>query len=469
MFDLLRVSFRNVGRNKRRTVITIATVFIGVVVVIGTRGLLNGLQSEIRSGLTRKVHGDLQIHQKGYQDSLESNPYKILIPYTPDVVAKIKGTPGVEAVTPRLRVMALLNHQKSQTSTPVVVSAIDSISELDVCPRINQAVQAGTMIDSSKEQATTVVLDENLEEAVGLDAPQPDTTADVAASAGQAGQASQASQASQAGRAGAAVAPKATGYHQILVTPSLMRGLGASLGDEIVLLVQDKNNMQQAVVANITGVVDYGLPNASARMAWLDFTTLQKVLALENQVSEIAIRTREGADENVIRKQLASSLPESQTVETWLELGGFFRDVMALQNAIFSAVLAVVFVIVISAIVNTSLMTVMERTREIGTLMALGYRRIHILLLFLGESSVIGFGGGLVGLVAAVAMLKVLSINGIDMTIPGAAIPTVLFPWVSTSFQGLVLILATSSALIAGFIPAYRASHMKPIEALATA
>ncbi len=445
MLDLIKVAIRNVGRNKRRTVITIITVFIGVVVVTGTRGLLNGLQGEIRQGLTRKVHGDLQIHRRGYQDSLDSNPYKILIPFDESTIRTLKNVPGIESFTPRLRVMALLNHQKSQTSTPVMISGIDSQAELAVCPRMIQAVQKGQMLDSSREQSTVTQVDENLEEAVGLD--------------------------EQTGGAVAATASdvKARGYHQIMVTPSLQRGMGAEIGDEIVLLIQDKNNMQQAVVATLVGVVDYGLPNVSARMAWMDFKTLQDTVGTRGEVSEIAVRTKPNIPEDLVRRDLMAVTPPDQIVETWLELGSFFRDVMNTQNAIFSVILMIVFVIVISAIVNTSLMTVMERTREIGTLMALGYRRNHILTLFLGEAAVIGFGGGISGLVFVTLALKGLSIHGINMTIPGAAIPTILYPGVNPSFLGLVLWLAIKAALVAGIIPAWRASRMKPVDALTTA
>lgn len=442
MLDLFSVSIRNVGRNKRRTAITIITIVIGVVVVIGARGLLNGLQSEIRSGLTRKVHGDLQIHKKGYQDSLDSSPYKMMMPFTAADAAKIKEDPRIQSVAPRLRVMALLNHQKSQTSTPVMVSGIDSAAELAVCPRLTQAVQSGKMIDSSLEQNTASVDDANLDEAIGLDDGAPGGDRPVAS------------------------APKSTGFHQILVTPTLMRGLDAKLGDEIVLLIPDKNNMQQALIATLTGVVDYGLPNGGARMAWLDFNTLQKAVGVVGLASEIAIRTTDGIDENLVAASLRKVVPEDQVVETWLELGAFFRDVMATQNSLFTAVLGIIFIIMISAIVNTSLMTVMERTREIGTLMALGYRRNHILVLFLGESATIGFGGGIAGILFATLAVNLLGAQGMNFTITGSNVPTILYPWVGTNFLGLVLSLATGSALIAGLIPAYRASRLKPVEAL---
>jgi putative ABC transport system permease protein len=443
VLDLWKVSLRNVGRNKRRSLITIITVFIGVVVVTGTRGLLNGLQGEFRSALTGKVHGDLQVHRRGYQDSLESNPYNILIRFDDTLRKTLQSQAELAAFSPRLRVMGLLNHQKSQMSTPVFITGIDPEQELKVCPRLVDAVQLGQMMDGSKEQVSTAAPEEDLEEAVGLDAsgavPAPSTAG-----------------------------PKAGGYHQIMVTPSLQRGLKAAIGDEIVLLLQDRNNMQQALIAELVGVVDYGLPNMNARMAWMDFRTLQKTLHLDDETSEIAFRLHDQNQADEVRDELSRRLDEEYFVETWLDLSPFFRDIMALQNVVFGAVLVIIFVIVIAAIVNTSLMTVMERTREIGTLMALGYRRRHILLLFLGEASVIGLTGGVAGVVFVSILMSILGRVGIVMKLPGQQVATVLYPQVQPAFIGLVLALAVGSALVAGLLPAWRASRMKPVQALSS-
>jgi len=443
VLDLWKVSWRNVGRNKRRSLITIITVFIGVVVVTGTRGLLNGLQGEFRSALTGKVHGDLQIHRRGYQDSLESNPYNILIRFDDTLQNQLKSQPAVAAFSPRLRVMGLLNHQKSQLSTPVFITGIDPKREMEVCPRLTSAVQLGQMMDGDKEQTSSVAIDEDIEEAVGLDAV---LSAPPAATAG----------------------PKAGGYHQIMVTPALQRGLQAEIGDEIVLLLQDRNNMQQAIITHLVAVVDYGLPNMNARMAWMDFRTLQTSLNLDQETSEIALRLHDQSEADAIKDQLSQSLDQEYFVETWLDLSPFFRDIMALQDMVFGAVLLIIFVIVIAAIVNTSLMTVMERTREIGTLMALGYRRHHILVLFLGEASVIGMSGGVAGVVFVTILINILGKVGIAMKLPGQQVATVLYPEVRPSFIGLVLLLAVGSALVAGLIPAWRASRMKPVEALSS-
>lgn len=447
MFDLIKVAVRNVGRNTRRALITIITVFIGVFVVVGIRGLLDGLQNEIKSGLTRKMHGDIQIHRLGYEDTLEANPYKILIPYSDDMRQILMGTEGVIEVTPRLKVMALLNHQKSQSTTPVIVNSFSSQTELQVVPRFKDALLKGKMIDSSLEKEAVAVADDDLSEAKGLDDEGSTQTN---------------------GASPAMSHPKAVGYHQLMVTPSLMRGLHAEIGDEVVILLQDKDNMQQAVVATLVGVVDFAMPGAAARMAWMDFGTLHKVAGIHGQASEIAIRIKDTADSETVRSQLKAKLDGNLTVQTWIELAGILRDSMNLQDVIFNLVLFIVFSIVISAIVNTSLMTVMERTREIGTLMALGYRRFHITLQFLIESAVIGLIGGLTGMALAVAILFVLNKQGLVFALPGQSIATVLYPTIRVAFLAKVFFLALLSALGASFVPAYRASKMKPVQALTT-
>lgn len=439
MFDLIKVAVRNVGRNTRRALITIITVFIGVFVVVGIRGLLDGLQDEIKSGLTRKMHGDIQIHQQGYEDTLEANPYKILIPYTVETRKDLLATKGVVEVTPRLKVMALLNHQRSQSTTPVIVNSFSSRTEFAVVPRFKNALLEGKMIESSLEKEAATVVDDDLSEATGLDESSEETNKNH---------------------------PKAVGHHQLMVTPSLMRGLSAQIGDEVVVLLQDKDNLQQALVATIVGVVDFAMPGAQARMAWMDFETLQNAAGVPGMASEIAIRIKDDLDAEDVRPILRERLGPSFSVQTWIELAGILRDSMNLQNVIFNLVLFIVFSIVISAIVNTSLMTVMERTREIGTLMALGYRRFHITFQFLIESAVIGLIGGLAGMALAVSILFFLKVRGLVIALPGQTVATVLYPTVATTFLLKVFFLALFSALGASLIPAYRASKMKPVQAL---
>lgn len=439
MWSLFKVAFRNVGRNKRRSLITIVTIFIGVMVVCGIRGLLNGFQDEVRSALTRKMHGDVQLHLAGYRKSIDASPFKIMFPYDQELKGKLSASPQVLGVAPRLRVVGMLNHQRTQSTLPVMIQGFDSERELLVCPRVADSVVQGKMLDSALERETEAIQDEELGEASFLD---EDSGSDLPQ------------------------LKNTSGYHQAMLSADLFQGLGAEIGDEVVVLISDKNNMQQALIATISGVMDFALPTVSAKVMWLDYRTLAQSLALEDEVSELAIATNPRISAEAAAESLQALAGDALVAETYLELSGFFNDAFGIQNAVFKIVILIVFSIVISAIINTSLMTVMERIREIGTLMALGYRRRHILFLFLCESAMIGVLGAVAGIFVASVILGIMGSVGLDVTLPGQQVPTVLYPRVPPEFLAFVMLLAVTSALVAAIVPAYRSTRLKPVDAL---
>lgn len=449
------MAIRNVGRNKRRTLITVITVVLGTVVVIQVRGLINGLQGEMIRNLTRKVNGDLQIHRAGYKDNIDSNPFEYLLPYDQRQEGVLEKVEDIAASTPRLRVFGLINNQRTQKTTPVFITGIDPVRELEVCSRVSQGVETGKFLGDSPQVSQGVSPEDPREDLE--DAPEM-------------------SEAEESGglrdKRVTAAPPEKTAarkgsHHPVLLTPSLARGLQAELGDEMVILLKDAHNMEQAIIATFAGTLEMNLPMAAAKMIWLDLATLQRTLRVEGQASEIVLRARDGADLRKIQERMASQAGSGEIqVERWDEVAGFFSDVMGLQNAVFKVVLAIMFVIVSSAIINTSMMTVSERVREIGTLMAIGYKRRHILTLFLMESATIGLLGGVSGVTVGVAGVLALRQVGLRFSFPGTRVPFIIQPFVTWDFVLFVLFLACLSALVAAIYPSYRASRLSPVRAL---
>ncbi|MEZ4741044.1 MAG: FtsX-like permease family protein [Bdellovibrionota bacterium] len=119
-------------------------------------------------------------------------------------------------------------------------------------------------------------------------------------------------------------------------------------------------------------------------------------------------------------------------MESWIELL-ISGEVLNLQNVIFAIIVTVVFVIMISAVINTSLMTVMERTREIGTLTALGYRRKHIMFLFLSESAYIITWRNCWSS-PRMGCRNYLGSKGIVFALPGQRVATNTHPYIPWSF-----------------------------------
>jgi putative ABC transport system permease protein len=118
-------------------------------------------------------------------------------------------------------------------------------------------------------------------------------------------------------------------------------------------------------------------------------------------------------------------------------------------------------------VANTMLMSVFERTREIGTMMAVGVRRRQILALFLLEAALLGLMGGMLGAAAGVGLVHGLARGGgVSIKAGSMTAPLHVYPWVSVEYISLVLVVAAGGATLAALWPSLRASRLRPIEAL---
>ena len=134
--------------------------------------------------------------------------------------------------------------------------------------------------------------------------------------------------------------------------------------------------------------------------------------------------------------------------------------------------LAIFIIMAVVGITNTVLMAMFERTREIGTLMAMGLRGTGIRRLFLAEGALTGLLGGAIGSAVAVALIAYFATTGIDLTALygdmdiGYPVKGILYPAFSVASILLSWLLIGVLAALASFYPAARASRLKPVEAL---
>jgi putative ABC transport system permease protein len=126
----------------------------------------------------------------------------------------------------------------------------------------------------------------------------------------------------------------------------------------------------------------------------------------------------------------------------------------------------VLFAIAVFGVVNTMLMSVWERVREIGTLLALGLHRRDIVALFLIEGGLLGVVGGVAGAVVGSVAVTAAGARGVVFAPPGAAVPLVLHPHVSVALAVVAVVIAAGGAVAASAWPARRAAALDPVEAL---
>jgi putative ABC transport system permease protein len=137
-----------------------------------------------------------------------------------------------------------------------------------------------------------------------------------------------------------------------------------------------------------------------------------------------------------------------------------------LQN-ILGVVTLIVSVIAVLGVANTMTMAVFERTREVGTIMAIGTKRRGVVALFLTEGFCLGIIGGLLGLTVGIGLAKLISIYGIAMAPPpGSTRGFIARIWVIPEVLSLAFTLSLLTALLSSFYPAFRASRLNVVEAL---
>ncbi len=403
MSRLPALAVRNVGRNRRRSAITILAIFVCVMMVMALRGTIDGAAVLMASDAIEGRSGAIQIHKKGFVDNIEAVPTSINLPYTPELLAKIRAVPGVKAVTARIMFDGLVSNGKTQTL--FIGRGVDVAHEAEVCPRADTLVNTGAPLKPGETNAA--VLGFELAESFGL-----------------------------------------------------------KVGETLTLQTTSPGGRANAMDLKAQGTTSSTLPFENKRVVTVPLATAQDLLGLKGRVTEYAVAVDKLEQVNDIRDRLQAALGPEFEVHTWEQLQVFVRDVIARQRMVMGLIAGVLWVIAFTVIANTMLMSVFERVREIGTLLAVGLRRRQVLTLFMLEATTLGFFGASLGAVVGRALLWVVASIGVPIDMPGTSGHSMLRPTVTLTFVGLVMVAAVVGAVLASAIPALRASKLNPVDAL---
>jgi putative ABC transport system permease protein len=161
-------------------------------------------------------------------------------------------------------------------------------------------------------------------------------------------------------------------------------------------------------------------------------------------------------------------LPQQMTLKKWIDLAAYYKQVRMLFNGIFLFMGLVVFFMVLMSSVNTLLITMFERTREIGTMLAMGTPRFWVIALLMTEATLIGILGAIAGVLVANLLGALINASGLHMPPPPGY--TVRVPFLVKHVPSLMIgssLLVIVSLAMASIVPAIRASRLKIVEALA--
>ncbi len=253
----------------------------------------------------------------------------------------------------------------------------------------------------------------------------------------------------------------------IIVGRGLAENLGARVGDVLVLLANTRAGGLNAAEVRVRGTfstVTKAYDDAALRMPIATAQQLLRVSGAHAWVLLLDDTGSTGATVDALQKEFAG---KSFEFVPWWQLADFYNKSAALMSRQIDVIRIIIAVLIILSISNTLLMSVMERTGEIGTSMALGVTRMQVLRQFLTEGIVLGALGGLAGAVIGSALGLIISAIGFPVPPP---------PGMAREFPGGIRVtpllvadaftLAVVTTLAASIYPAWRASRLQIVDAL---
>lgn len=261
---------------------------------------------------------------------------------------------------------------------------------------------------------------------------------------------------------------RSTSSNSILIGESLARELGVAPGEQVRLIVKTEGSNRSTGKRVVAGLYTAQSEEVEKRQVYLPITSAQKLVG-KNVVGRLAIELKNRSSTDRVARDLRKDegiTSLSLGIRTWKQLSSFYKMLNSFFGLIFGFLVVVVSVLVFFIILQVLTMSFLERTREVGTIRALGTRSGEVFRMFVSESFLLGLTGAIIGLAFGILLALGFNSLGINWTPPGSVEPVVLtvkMGWANAWPPVLISLVAT---VVSSFYPAYRTAGTDIVKTL---
>jgi len=407
MSKFLLLAFRNVFRNRRRTLMTLLMVSGGVASLLLGGGYFARMTQGLRENTIRNGLGHIQIFTAEHFKRDEVRVLDTGIDNWRQVAATVKSAEHVRGVAPRIEFYGMVSN--GQKSSVYMGNAVD--------PDAERSLGFETYLDSGHD----------------LDAQQ-------------------------------------TGEAEALIGIGLAKAMNVKVGEGLTLLAVTSDGALNGIDVQIAGIVETGVEDLDARYLRITLDAAQRLLQ-SSRVTNLVVGLDATANTDLVYNELMprlNGLTQQMAMKKWIDLATYYKQVRALFDGIFVFMGVIVFFMVLMSNINTLLMSMFERTREIGTMLAMGTPHAWIVGLFMAEAGLLGLMGAVIGV--ACGNLAGSALNALNLRMPPPPGMAVSIPFYVLHVPAIMIgssILVIVSLVLASILPAVRASRIRITEALA--
>ncbi len=399
----VRIGWRNLWRNRRRTGLTSGGIAFAVLLVMLFMALQYGQYAIMEDSATTLIAGHVQVQARAY---LADERFEDTIPDVTGLVRAIEATPHVVAVAPRVEAFALVSAEERSFGAQVL--GIDVNAE-------SRAVRFSAMLGEGR----------------GIE-----------------------------------------GESETVIGVALARNLGAAVGDEVVVLGSGKEGGVAALALTVVGLLETGMADLDRAMMLAPIRTVQEGFGLGDEAHMLAVRLDEIGNTGTVVNALRGTVPPELRVRGWQEVLPELQQAIEVDKIGGQIMYVIIMVLVVFSVVNSFIMTVFERTREFGMMLAIGMRARVIVAMVMWEAFFLWLLGTAMALAIAVPLIVWLADVGIYL---GAEMeeyarqfymPSRIYPALTATVllaAPLVMLLGTQ---LAALLPSLRIRRLQPVVAL---
>jgi len=261
----------------------------------------------------------------------------------------------------------------------------------------------------------------------------------------------------------------------VVIGDGMAKRLGVSIGDKVVFMTQPKGQEMQSRLFRVRGVFHSGSADMDGYLAVANILALREVVGGADIANQIAVHLPDPRTSTHDAELAAAAINRPDLfIAPWTKAIPEISALINVDRASSDVMMSVIGLIVALGVLNTVLMSVLERTREFGTMLAVGMNPRALAGLVLLEGACLGVLGAAVGLLLGLALSYPVVTTGLDytqymgetMVTGGVAVSAIIRGAWDPQRMGIYVCAAVDFTVLAAAIPAWRVSKMSPVEAM---
>ncbi len=404
---IIKFAWRSVWRNKRRTILTFLTIFVGCAMIIFMNAIAKGGHDKMIEDAVAINTGHIQIHEKGFWEN-QTVDYAFQI--TPQLDTALQNNKQIDGYCPRIQAGGLLSFKEN--TAPAMIQGIDPDKEKQVTILNEKIIKGGRFLKPSDR-------------------------------------------------------------NQILIGEVLSKNLGAGLGDTISMISQGFDGSIAAENLEIVGLLNTGNPEYDRSLVLMPIALANETFTMMDYIHSLIIRVKDSSDTFNVKDSISKILDKDKLeVMAWDGLMPELVQFIVMDDIGAYVFDFVLFMVVAFGILNTIQMSVYERTREFGIMLAIGTSPGRVKKMVLMESVFITIIGSALGIALGYMISYYFTINPIDYSDYAAemavwGVSTTSIPAdVSALNIAVTSILTFVLSISFSIFPALRASKLEPVKAI---